>query len=282
MLFFNSRITNRELSRKLNISPSAVHKRIKAMETEKIIQRYIARPSILALNSIPVVIIGRSSATDLSQMIKDLGAVEQVFAVAMGSANIMYVSVMLRSIAEMQEVSSLIDKKGMLTDTLVGIVTEPYSKIPISLSKMELSIIKSLNKDARKSVNEVATELNVSAKTIKRHLIKMEDENKVNFTIEWAPLHHDSFITVFHIHTAQNVDVNKKVKELYLRYKSNTIICVAFSNIPNFILFEIWSKSPRISQIILEELQKEFEQVVPHVLMNILWFRSWMDTMLEN
>ena len=48
-LLENSRVTYRELAEMTNMSVSAIHKRIKNLEENRIINTYIARPSVIAL-----------------------------------------------------------------------------------------------------------------------------------------------------------------------------------------------------------------------------------------
>ena len=64
-LLQNSRLTYRELAEITDISVSAVHKRLKKMEEDEIIIAYNARPSLFALNYLPILIFGTSSAKSI-------------------------------------------------------------------------------------------------------------------------------------------------------------------------------------------------------------------------
>jgi len=69
-LLNNSRLTYRELAEMTNISVSAIHKRVKNLENEGIIEAYIARPSSIALNYLWVLIYGTSKAKSMEVVSK--------------------------------------------------------------------------------------------------------------------------------------------------------------------------------------------------------------------
>ncbi|MCY3413016.1 MAG: Lrp/AsnC family transcriptional regulator [Candidatus Heimdallarchaeota archaeon] len=282
LLTINSRLTNRELADATSLSVSAVHKRIKSLEENQVITAYIARPSIIALNSIPVVIFGRSKAKSMKIIKELLGSHENIFSIAIASGNMIYISGMLRNISELQVISTFAQSEGLLDDYQVGLVNEPYGS-PVQLSPTEFKILKSLNRDARKSLVDVAKDIGSSAKTVRRYLEEMIDEQKVSFTIEWAPLYQQSFISVFHIYTTASQNTSEMVQKLIEKFSNNLVVCVSFGNIPNFILLETWSPSARDSQDILEELQEEgFTDIIPHVLLSINWFSNWIDDLIDS
>jgi len=281
ILFLNARATNREIAESIDLSVSAVHKRIKALEEDKIITRYIARPSILAINSIPMVMIGRTKVA-IDEALSELGAHDCIFGISVASGNILYISIMLRNISELQQITTFVTSTADLEDPIIGIVHEQYQENPVQLSEYELKIIKSLNQDARKSLNAVADEIGSSVKTVKKNLDTMIKEQKVNFTIQWAPLYRESFVSVLHITTSQEMDVNIHIRQLYKKYDSNMIVCVAFANVPNFILLELWTQTPRESQQIVNDLQVIYPEVIPHILLSIHWYPNWMDAMVQN
>ena len=79
-----------------------------------------------------------------------------------------------------------------------------------------------------------------------------------------------------------STDLNSTIKHLYRKYSQNIVVCASFSNLPNFIMLEIWTKTPRDSQLIQEQLQTEgFKDVVPHILLSISWYECWVDQILQ-
>jgi DNA-binding Lrp family transcriptional regulator len=281
-LLANSRMTYRELAEKTNISVSAVHKRLKKMEKEEIISTYNARPSILALNYLPILIFGTSSTRSIDALCKELGKHESIFSITVASGKFLYISAYLKNISELQEYSSYVSRVAKISDPTIGIFGAPYESFPDSLSNIDYKILKSLNREARKPIVDIAEEVGLSAKTVKKRLDRMIEANLTSFSIEFTPLYKDSFVTMFHLELNMGSDPNSTITHLYQKYGQNIVVCASFSNLPNFILLEIWTETVRDSQRIQEELQTEgFKDVVPHIFLSISWFECWIDHLLQ-
>ena len=281
-LLANSRITYRELAEITDISVSAVHKRLKKMEEEEIITAYNARPSILALNYIPVLIFGISNAKAIDALCKELGQHESIFSITIASGKFLYISAYLKNISELQEYSSYVSREAELNDPTVGIFGTPYESFPESITNIDYKILKSLNRNARKAIVDIAEEVGLSAKTVKKRLDHMIENNLASFSIEFAPLHRDSFVSIFHLYLTTGSDLNSIIQHLYKKYSKNIVLCASFSNLPNFILLETWTKTARDSQRLQEELQTEgFKDVIPNIFLSISWYECWVDQFLQ-
>jgi DNA-binding Lrp family transcriptional regulator len=280
-LLRNSRLTYKELAKLTNMSVSAVHKRIRKLEEDKVISAYIARPSMFALNYLAVVVWGSSDATSLDAICKELGQHENIFSIAIASGKFLYISAYLRNISELNDYSNYVSRTAQISDPTVGILNVPFIDFPKPLSDIDYKILKSLNRDARKPIIDVAEEVGLSAKTVRKSLDRMRENFLATFSIEWSPLYKDSFVSVFHLHLKAGTDVNSTIKHLTEKYSQNLVVIGSFSNIPNFILLELWTKTPRDSQLKQEELQTEgFKDVVPHIFMSISWHTTWVDQYL--
>jgi DNA-binding Lrp family transcriptional regulator len=280
-LLRNSRLTYKELAEITNISVSAVHKRIRRLEEDEIITAYIVRPSMFELNYLAVVIWGTSNTTSIDAVCKELGQHENIFTIAIASGKFLYISANLRNLSELNDYCSYVSRTAQMSDPIIGILNKPFIEFPKPLSNIDFKILKSLNRDARKPIIDIADEVGLSAKTVRKRLDRIIENNLATFTIEWAPLYNNCFTSIFHLNLNPGTDINSTIKHLTEKYSQNTLVCASFSNIPNFILLEIWTKTPRDSQRIQEELQTEgFKDVVPHILMSISWHTCWVDQYL--
>jgi len=72
-LFENSRLTYREIAEMTDMSVSAIHKRIRSLVDDEIINAFIARPSVIALKYLWVVIFGTSNAKSMDAVSNELG-----------------------------------------------------------------------------------------------------------------------------------------------------------------------------------------------------------------
>ena len=162
------------------------------------------------------------------------------------------------------------------------IINIPYITTPEPLSSIDFKILKTLNRDARKSITDIADDVGLSAKSIRKRLDRMTENYLASFSIEWKPLYRDSFIIVFHINLNEGTNLDSTVKHIYEKYSKNIAVCASFSNIPNFIMLEIWAKTAQDSQLIQEELQTEgFKDITPYIFLSIEWYECWLDQLLN-
>jgi DNA-binding Lrp family transcriptional regulator len=77
-LLENSRVSYRELATLIDMSVSAIHKRINNLVENGIIDGFIARPNITTLKYLWVLIFGTSTARSMDAVFKELGQHESV------------------------------------------------------------------------------------------------------------------------------------------------------------------------------------------------------------
>ena len=278
----NSRLTYRELSEFIGICVSAIHKRIRKLEEDGIVNAYIARPSIMALNYLTIVIFGTSNAKSTDAICKELGQNESIFTTAIASGKFLYISAMLRNISELQDYTITVSRTAQISDPTIGILNKAYTSFPEPLTGIDYKILKSLNRDARKPIIDIAEDVGITSKTVRKRLDRMIQNNLASFTIEWTPLYTDSFVSIFHIYLNDGMSLTSTIKHINDKFSNNIMVLASFSNIPNFILVEIWTKTARDSHRIQEELQNEgFKDVIPHILSSIGWYECWMDKLLR-
>lgn len=281
-LFKNSRLTYRELADITNMSVSAIHKRIKSLEDDGIINTYIARPSTIALKSLWIIIFGTSKAKSMDAVSKELGQHESVEFVAIAGGKFLYISAFLRDISELQEFSSYVSKTAQISEPTVGIVNIPYMTTPEPLTTIDYKILKTLNRDARKSITDIADDVGLSAKTVRKRLDRMIENNLAFFSIFYTPLYGNSFITVFHLFLKEGTDLNSLFQHINEKYSQNIAHCFSYSNIPNFITMTSWAESAQDSYKIQKELQTEdFKNVIPHIFLSVKWYDCWVDKLLR-
>ena len=278
----NSRYSYRELADITNLSVSAVHKRITTLVDNGTIIAFIARPSNIALKCLHVLIFGTSGAKSMDAVSKELGQHENIIFVGIAGGKFLYISALVRDISELQDYSAYVSTTAQLSDPTVGIIDIPYLTIPKPLMPIDFRILKTLNRDSRKPIVDVAEEVGLSVKTVKKRLDLMMKNKLAEFSLEWLPLYKDSFITVFHLFLNEGTNLNSMFQHVAEKYSQNICYLFKYSNLPNFFTLHIWTKTPLDSQKILEELQTEgFKDVIPHLFLTARWFECWVDQLLK-
>jgi DNA-binding Lrp family transcriptional regulator len=161
------------------------------------------------------------------------------------------------------------------------IVNIDYQTLPEPLTSIDFKILKTINRDARKHITDIAEDVGISAKTVRKRLDRMVEYNLVNLSLEWTA-HKISFVTTFNIYLNEGTSINSIVQHLYQKYSENVAYVLPFSNIPNFITLHTWAENAQESQRIQEELQTEgFKDVIPQILLSGKYHECWVDQMLR-
>jgi len=281
-LMENSRVTYRELAEIINMSVSSTHKRINKLIDDEVIETFTARPSAIALKYLSIVIFGTSNAKSLDAVSKELGQHVNIYSVAIATGKMLYISSYLRDITGLRDFSTYISKTASISEPTVGIMDIPYITTPEPLTTLDYKILKALNRDSRKPVTDVADDVGLSAKTVKKRLDRMIENYLVEFTIEMTLKSEHNLITGFHISLNEGTNIDSTIQGIYEKFKENVIGCLSYSNIPNFFTMYIWTKAIQDSQKISEELQTEgFKDVIPIIFLHSEFYDCWVDQLLR-
>jgi len=281
-LLENSRVTYRELSEIFDMSVSANHKRINNLVEDGNIDGFIARPSIIALKYLWVLIFGTSRAKSMESVRKELGQHENIKALAMAGGKFLYISAYLKNISELQEFSSYVSETAHISEPTIGIINLPYITTPEPLTTIDYKILRSLNKDSRKPITDVADDTGLSAKTIRKRLGRMIENNLAEFIIELRLMSKDCFVTIFHLFLNEGTNMNSTIQHLNKKYYQKFSHLLSYSNIPNFITLHTWAKTPQDSEKIHKELQTEgFKDIIPHIFLSVKYYDCWLDQLLR-
>ncbi|MDW5563031.1 MAG: winged helix-turn-helix transcriptional regulator [Methanomassiliicoccus sp.] len=281
MLLRDSRTPYRELAENLKLSVNAVHKRIQALMALGVIERFTVKVSLAALDAMTVVIygLGRGKMDEVSEAV---GRDDRVYWVSQGSGGMVYVGANLRDISELEDLVTLVRTKAQVDDPQVGILsslppgTGPTDK---KLSRLDLRIVRSLALDARKNVSEISEELNVSAKTVRRHLDRMLSSGLLECSVEWYPDKTNDIISMFHMRLAPSVNRYSFLNDLMTKYGLSGLFVLMFSNIPDTVLFCTWSSNMKEVNEVRRQLDGEEDIVssVPYILYGGQVYPTWRD-----
>jgi DNA-binding Lrp family transcriptional regulator len=280
-LLENARLTYRELADMNNMSVSAIHKRIKKLEEDGIITAYIAQPSVIALKCLFILIFGTSKAKSMDAISKELGQHESIRFVGIAGGKFLYITAYLKDISELQDYSAYVSKTAYISEPTIGIINVPYLTTPEPLTSIDYKILKTLNRDARKPITDIADDIGLSAKTVRKHLDRMVENKLASFSIQWMP-HKKNFVMVFHLILKEGTDMNSTIQHIIAKYSQNIAYCLNYSNIPNLITLHTWAKNTQDAQKIQEELHTEgFKDIIPHIFIDATWFDCWVDKLLR-
>jgi DNA-binding Lrp family transcriptional regulator len=283
----NCRIPYRELSDKLGISINAIHVRIKELLKKGIIYRLKAELSWSLFGTTRVLIAGTPSlnvSKDIDEIIATLGKNKDTGHIVIAAANYMYIYGYLRSVQELDKYCAFVRRVTAMERPIIGILNIPPPLEPdcYNLSKLDYKIVYALSKDPRRNLTDVAEELSVSVKTVRRRLEKMVIEKTIFLGLYDDHTASGDIIARFHLTYADGVEKDQVLSLLYNKYKKNVLNVLTFSNIPDFALTSPWFKNMHDLKTMESSLKKEglFSSVMTNIYMDSYWFDTWKDDYL--
>ena len=282
MLLVNSRTPYRVLAGRLKLSVNAVHKRIQAMIDAGIVRGFIARPNLFIAGALNVYIFGFARAEPLRELPSKLSENDSVYWVAQAGSGYIYVGAYVRGLSELSTVSDFIRKTTDMYNPTVGIidfgVNIEYPPRDI-LDTLDWQIISAFSKDSRKPIADVAQELSISVKTIRRHLNTMTKNNFIELSIDWYPDASDDIISVFHTKLSMEAKVNSV--ELHKKYGPHLIYNLGFSNLPDEHILVIWTRTMKELKELKEKIENDpnFRSATMNILYTGDIFPTWMETL---
>lgn len=284
LLLTNSRISYRELADKLDLSVTAVHNRIQALTELGIIRKFTAGLSVLAQNAIHILIFGASKTTSIPALKPKLERQGSIYWLAVGGGNVLYIGAYIGNIAELDGLAKFVKETAEIPDLTVAITGSPIPPAMLSLHlqtklcDLDYKIIKSLRGDSRKAVSDVAVEVGVSAKTVRRRLSYMEKNFLIQYSMDWYPDASNDIISIFHVRLKDDASANAAVTILQ-KYYPKVLFFWSFTNIPSSYVFMVWTPTSKELREIRECFESEAAilSVAPNVIYTGYILPTWRD-----
>lgn len=280
LLQTDSRTPYHELAARLGLSINAVHKRIKELSEKGIVRAFRARPSLEAVGAVTVWVYGRSDAADMDQVRVRLQKHDSTYWVAFSGGGYAYVGGYLKDISGLEEYSSFVKSQAGFADPTIGILPSLPRRPPAdNLRPLDHLVIGCLSRDSRKPLSDVAKEVGVSSKTVRRRLAWMIEKRLIDLTIDWYPDESNDIIAICHIGLEPDIDKMKFSFALNERFGSKVLFSFPFANLPNQLVAFLWTNSMKQ----MDELKVSIHGVagVKSVTLNVLqigyMFDTWRD-----
>jgi len=286
LLLENSRSPYRELANKLNLSANAIHKRIQSLIEMGVIRKFTAKINLSALQAVVVTLYGKSEAESVANLHEKLGTHGSIYWLTLGGGNYMIIGAYLRTMQEIEPLVDYVKKEALMLNPVVGIhssaATSPRFSPEKTLHSLDRQIICSLSNDSRKSISDVAEDVGVTAKTVRRRLSSMTRNGLVEFSIKWFPDTSNDIITTMQLRLRPDAD-KSAVSGMLKKYFPNLLFSYQFINIPNLLLCFVWTNTMKEVKEFQQRLENE--ETVASIVSNILYtgyiFDTWRDELVR-
>jgi Lrp/AsnC family leucine-responsive transcriptional regulator len=280
----NSRMPYRELADQLGLSMTAIHKRLQALKSDGVVQRFTTIINPALFDALNVLIYGRVGRMNLEETIKNIGASDYTAEVVAAGGNDIYITAYLDDLSELEDYARFVKSTGKMNDAVIGIINPVDAPQPgsIKLSQTDFKIIRALRHDSRRSYSDLAEDLGISVKTVKRRLEKLTENNVIKMTIDFLPESTGDIVAIFNIVLKEGVEVKEAYPLLINKYKNNLVSCKLFNNIPDLVICTFWAGSMKDIKKLQDELLKEapVATVVNNISYTTYLFYTWLDKLV--
>jgi len=290
LLSVNSRLSYAELAEKLNLSVNAVHKRIQLLIETDVIRKFTAKISLLSLAATVTFVSGTSLLGSLQDLPAKLKSHGSIYWLAEGGGKFLFIGAYLKNLNEIVGLVEFLKKEAGLPEPTVRIMAADSGQFTpnpkpsdLALYDLDYKIIRSLKDDSRKAVSDVANEVSVSAKTVRRRLMRMTKNNLIELGLEWYPDKSNDIITLLDLHLKPDADLGIVPYQILRKYAPNTLFYWSYINIPNDVTYTVWTNNMNELQSLRENLEKEpsVAYIVPNILYTGYIFNTWRDELVE-
>jgi DNA-binding Lrp family transcriptional regulator len=292
MLFANSRRSVRELADRLNLSIQATHRRMQHLKEDGIIHRYISFLSVEYLRTGRVYVSGRTDIDDYEEIRRFLKGNDMVYVVLAAGDNSLNISFIPREMNDLDAIANYLKDTIRIRNPLISIESQVRfgDKVlnrrytgPPELSPVDYRIVHALQGDSRKAVEDIANELNLSARTVKRHLDRMIDDGAIEFGLDWNPGYSTGITSLIMVKARSGADLGRIRNQLNEDFGGSLIFMTSFVNPLDVLGCYSWTPTVMKQKELVAEIGRM--EGVDHTLSALLqdgWVQeTWRDRLLR-
>jgi len=292
MLFANSRTSVRELADKLKISIQATHRRMQHLKQDGVIHRYISFLSVEYLRTGRVYASGQTEIGDYREIKRLLKENDMVYVVLVAGENFLNISFIPRGMNDLDAIAKYLKDTIRIQSPMIsiesqvrfgGTVLNRRYTGPSELSSVDYRIAHALQGDSRKAVEDIANELNLSARTVKRHLDRMIDDGAIEFGLDWNPGYSTGITSLIMVKAKLGADLGKIRNRLNERFGGSLIFTTSFVNNLDILGGYSWTPTLMRQKEIVGEIgsMEDVDQTLSTILQDGWVQETWRDRMLR-
>jgi DNA-binding Lrp family transcriptional regulator len=283
-LAVDARLPYRDLADRLSLSVNGLHKRIHQLIDKGIIIGFRTNLTPLVTGGSVMGLCGRSSSTDLSATMEHLGSNDCTARVIATGGQFLYVDAHVRSNQELYDYQSFVRDVGKIDDLkslAVFTVGDPPVKDP--LTKLDYRIVRALSADCRRPLQDVASEIGSTAKTVKRRLEHMEANHWVGFNVDLVLCSSGDLISIVHAKLRPSRRLEDMIPS-FVNRKDPHFLGISASNVePGLMIFSMWARDLRELREAEKSLNSndDFESLFSNLYYDLRIYPTWPRKLID-
>jgi DNA-binding Lrp family transcriptional regulator len=283
VLMRDSRGTEQQVSGITGMTSEEVAKRTDAMMEAGVIRSFTTKPSLTSLGAISVLVYGKSRLSTIEEAKDQLISNDRVAWAALSGAGRLYVALHLIDLKEKDAQLRKVEGKAMLIRPSAA-VRDLFCSRPCAhdYDQMEWGIVRSLSKDSRKPVEEVARELGRTVEEVDGRLRRMMQDGLLDFSIEFDPNQCANPMCLFHVETVEPHGLEDRVRTVMERNAPALLFFNTYSNVGNLMTAMALPQDFEDLRAIMRSLRREggFGYVEANPILASCLMDTWRDRMI--
>jgi len=209
------------------------------LKEDGVIHRYISFLSVEYLRTARVYASGRTEIDDYGEIKRLLNENDMVYVVLVAGENLLNISFIPREMDDLDAIANYLKNTIRMPTPLISIESQvrfgntvlnrKYTGPP-ELSPVDYRIAHALQGNSRKAVEDIADELNLSSRTVTRHLDRMIDDGAIEFGLDWNPSYSTGVTSLIMVKARPGTDLGRMKNLLNERFGGSLIFITSFVN----------------------------------------------------
>lgn len=292
LLVQDPRMSYRELAERTGVSLQAIHKQVQTMHEEGVLNGCIAMLSASYLNATDVFVYGRIEGdAKITEIVDALRKDDRVGYAMYCASGMVYVTGILKRATEMDEFVARVKRTCHMSHATLAIETmsragdmSPHRVMGdgVKLSPLDMRIVSAMRFDARKTYQQLAEEVGVTARTVRQRVERMLEEGTILLVLLFDSTRGQSISSVIHVHFKEGVDRNAFGAEMMNDHQDHVLFYRSYANIPDMIV--VATNHEKISELYrmteMLEKDKRVRSVRPDIVLTAWGMETWRDRVL--
>jgi DNA-binding Lrp family transcriptional regulator len=221
----------------------------------------------------------------MDETVERLGKNPQTSMVAVSSNNVLHVVGVLRDFAEISQFVDFVVRTGEIEKPDIRL-PNPYLSpgiAGVTLTDTDYRILAALRENSRKQIVDVATEPGLAAKTVRRRLERMEENELITYGIKFDHALLGGTFTLLDLYVKSGTDAREVRQLITNKYSKNLMSLRTFSTLPNEITLDVWTRTMTDLKALQDPLQEEgvFDRIVLILIYHVNYFDTRRDDLIR-
>ncbi len=284
MMLADCRRPDSETAKFLELDEAEVRKRIASLRDDGIIRNFVARMQPSYLRAVNVFMFGYSEIGSLDEAKSKLRKNDASSWVGLAGGSRMYVAATLRRLIHLDSYVQFLKEEAEMKDVTFGIrsglPTVHHENPP--LEAIDYQILKSLRRDARKSLFEVGEEIGSDRATVEERVRRMRDQGAVEFSIELDPESTTDILCMVHLWRRGRGELKPFMREKLNEHSPRILFFNQYRNLTDLTVAMCWVSDMSGLRAILNSFRQnpDFYHIEANPLVTTGIVEDWADRLI--